>query len=361
MHRGFSWSPGSWSCSPQNKPLLEEKREHEHASGTVSVAKGHSCRARPGKPAAGGKRAGSAPPSPPTHCLHAHPPISHPPTKDLPPSSACRGCTHTWGGQPDLSSWVRIADQSRPGAGFQGQQQPRDHQPSPGQPKKPEEEDQQGAWPDTGIVAAQLELQVRINSGHHLYQTEFQSQSHTELLPHPHGPVELAPCVVQPVGLLPVSFPIKNLILCADAHTKEISMGTQYSCEDPALPHCLGSARQRPLRNRSSKKRPDMRIPLHPLMSHGSFFCPFPAASPGGTWHLSPAAVWNGARAGVSRDVNLAPSARLDAWPRATIQKENCSGCLGLKPEPGVPVSPRIGAICCYVTVRSRRCSRLRV
>lgn len=229
------------------------------------------------------------------------------------------------------------------------------------QPKKPEEEDQQGAWPDTGIAAAQLELQVRINSGHHLYQTEFQSQSHTELLPHPHGPVDLAPCVVQPVGLLPVSFPIKNLILCADAHTKEISMGTQYSCEDPALPHCLGSARQRPLRNRSSKKRPDMRIPLHPLMSHGSFFCPFPAASPGGTWHLSPAAVWNGARAGVSRDVNLAPSARLDAWPRATIQKENCSGCLGLKPEPGVPVSPRIGAICCYVTVRSRRCSRLRV
>lgn len=124
MHRGFSWSPGSWSCSPQNKPLLEEKREHEHASGTVSVAKGHSCRARPGKPAAGGKRAGSAPPSPPTHCLHAHPPISHPPTKDLPPSSACRGCTHTWGGQPDLSSWVRIADQSRPGAGFQGHSSP---------------------------------------------------------------------------------------------------------------------------------------------------------------------------------------------------------------------------------------------
>lgn len=267
----------------------------------------------------------------------------------------------THGGDSQTSSWVRIADQSRPGAGFQGQQQPRDHQPSPGQPKKPEEEDQQGAWPDTGIPAAQLELQVRINSGHHLYQTEFQSQSHTELLPHPHGPVELALCVVQPAGLLPVSFPIKNLILCADAHTKEISMGTQYSCEDPALPHCLGSARQRPLRNRSSKKRPDMRIPLHPLMSHGSFFCPFPAASPDGTWHLSPAAEWNGARAGVSRDVNLAPSARLDAWPRATIQKENCSGCLGLKPEPGVPVSPRIGAICCYVTVRSRRCSRLRV
>lgn len=107
---------------PQNKPLLEEKREHEHASGTASVAKGHSCRARPGKPAAGGKRTGSAPPSPPTHCLRAHPPISHPPTKDLPPDSACRGCAHTRGGQPDLSSWVRIADQSRPGAGFQGQQ-----------------------------------------------------------------------------------------------------------------------------------------------------------------------------------------------------------------------------------------------
>lgn len=74
------------------------------------------------------------------------------------------------------------------------------------------------------------------------------------------------------------------------------------------------------------------------------------------TWSRFPgSAVWNGARAGVSRDVNLAPSARLDAWPRATIQKENCSGCPGLKPERGGPrVTARIGAICCYVTAGPR-------
>lgn len=132
---------------------------------------------------------------------------------------------------------------------------------------------------------------------------------------------------------------LHQLIPRAAAHTKETPMGSRYFCEDPTLLHCLGSARRRPLRNRSSKKSPDRvtRIPLHPHASHGGFFCPFPAASPGGTQHLSPAAVWNGARAGVSRDVNLAPSARLDNWPRATIQKENCSGCLGLKPERGSP------------------------
>lgn len=157
----------------------------------------------------------------PTHTPRAHPQRICP--QVLPAEAAP---THSRGLQ-DLSSWARIADQSRPGAGFQGQQQPRDHQTSPGRPKKPEDEDQQGAWPDTGIPATQLELQVRINSGHHLYQAEFQSQSHTELLPHPHGPVELAPCVVQPVGLPPDSFPIKNashLLGCTPAPQRPLRM-----------------------------------------------------------------------------------------------------------------------------------------
>lgn len=113
----------------------------------------------------------SLPPPPPMqagHCLQVSHPHAQPMGKDVPNLLPTEAAPTGRGGHQDSVLLDRECnskqeDQNRPGAGFQGQLQPRDHQASPAQSKMSEKKDQQGAWPDTGIPTAELRHRPRVS------------------------------------------------------------------------------------------------------------------------------------------------------------------------------------------------------